>query len=383
MLSKIYSKSYLESSSDMHELSQEIIFGRLLPIIESSAMERTPIDVFDLNLAITMDSMTAYIFGLPGSNFLQDLNARRHFFDLYHSRKQYIFWPAELPSLLSVLGRLKTVVTPLWIDAANQALESWCLQMCREAESTLSAQNGNEAPRTSPVVYNSLSLPPISSLPYSLSAPEHESTIASEALDQIGAGHETSGIALTYYMHELSQRPALQSALRTELLNLSLSLHYPCTTRSLPSARALDSLPLLHATLMETLRLHAPIPGPQPRLTPSAPTSLANSPPLPAGVRVSASPHSLHRNPDVFPDPEEWRPERWLEGNKESRAEMMRWFWAFGSGSRMCIGSHFAMQRKSPVPIAFFHQESHFTNSSFELQRCRSSSPFPFLAKIS
>lgn len=349
LMSNVYSKSFLQSSSDLRELSREIIFGRLLPIIESSADDRTPLDVFDLNLASTMDLMTAYAFGFSNStNFLQDPGSRREFFHLYHSRKPYLFWPGELFPLLSLLGRFKSLLTPYWIDTTNQALEDWCLKMCSSAKSSSSGQPTKESIQTSAVLYNSLSQPLLSSLPKTSSGPKYDAIIASEFLDQIGAGHETSGITLTYYMHQLSQRPALQSLLRTELLTLSPPILHPSFTTkdSLPSSRSLDTLPLLQATLMETLRLHAPIPGPQPRLTPPTPTSLANSPPLPAGVRVSANAHCLHRNPEVFPNPEEWRPERWLDAKKEVQDEMMRWFWAFGSGGRMCIGRHFAMQRK-------------------------------------
>lgn len=372
MMSNVYSKSFLQSSSDLRKLSQEIIFGRLLPIIESSAADRTPLDVFDLNLASTMDLMTAYVFGFSNStNFLQDPNSRREFFNLYHSRKQYIFWPGELSSLLFFLGRFKTLLTPGWIDTANKALEDWCLKMCSCVKSSSFGEPTKNSIRTSAVVYNSLSQPLLSASPKTSSAPDYDAIIASEALDQIGAGHETSGITLTYYMHQLSQRPALQSLLRAELLTLSSPILYPSYTRpySLPSSRSLDTLPLLQATIMETLRLHAPIPGPQPRLTPPTPTSLGNSPPLPAGVRVSANAHCLHRNPEVFSNPEEWRPERWLDANKEAQEEMMRWFWAFGSGGRMCIGRHFAMQRTFLVFSYAFSGKSPPSHSIFVFGR--------------
>lgn len=330
----------------MQKLSQEILFNRLLPIIETSIHEEKPIDVLGLNYAVSMDVMTAYIFGLlNGSNFLQDLKTRKHFRNIYHGRKPYNFWPAELPSILSLLGRFKTMLVPQWVDSANREIERWCLQMCNAAASSLSNPKlDKNTPSTVAVVYKALSqsLVPLSE---SLPTPDHQVPIASEVLDQGAAGHETSGITLTYYMHEISQRPDIQSALRSELLSLSPPLQYPSAAPSLPSCRSIDTLPLLHATLTETLRLHAPIPGPQPRVTPSTPTSLVNSPPLPAGVRVSASAYSLHRNPNVFPDPEKWRPERWLEGDRESVGEMRRWFWAFGSGGRMCVGIHFAMQR--------------------------------------
>ncbi len=98
---------------------------------------------------------------------------------------------------------------------------------------------------------------------------------------------------------------------------------------------------------METLRLRAAIPGGQPRMTPYPSCSLGEFSDIPGGVRVGAQEHSVHRNEDVYPEPEKWDHTRWLdkENNytEDQRKERDRWFWAFSSGGRMCIGSNFAM----------------------------------------
>jgi hypothetical protein len=68
---------------------------------------------------------------------------------------------------------------------------------------------------------------------------------------------------------------------------------------------------------------------------------------------------------DVYPEPELWKPERWIgtadstneqpttlneggEGLENGKVERdpRRWFWAFGSGGRMCVGNHFALVGK-------------------------------------
>lgn len=348
MISNVYSKSYLQSSPDMAKLSEEIIFNRLFPILESLATKGTPTNVLDLNFAAAMDFITAYLVGSSNAtNFLEDENVRRKFLNWYQNRRPYSFWNSELPKIRWFLTKLGIEVVPQWVETKNQEIESFCLKMCNAAGAYLSSENPKQGCFTNPVVYERLaqSLPsPIAKEPTSM---PQDLRAASEIEDHLAAGHETAGITLTYYVHELSQRPSLQNALRTELLSLSPPLKCSSITSSLPSPRSLDGLPLLHATLMETLRLHAPIPGPQPRMTPSIPTSLAKSPPLSAGITVSANAHCLHRNKDVFPHPNEWRPERWLTENKACKDEMMRWFWAFGSGGRMCIGSNFAMQGTS------------------------------------
>ncbi|MCJ1399213.1 hypothetical protein MMC11_002415 [Xylographa trunciseda] len=357
MIAHVYAKSYLQASPEMERIERVLLFERLLPLVEGWAREGRAVDVHEVNFAAAMDFITAYLFGLgKGSDFIRDAPVRRHFLELYHSRKSYTFWTQELPRLTAFLHKLGIRVVPRFVEAANKEIEAWCLGMCRGVEASLETGARTTDFDTPPVVYSQLA----ESLENSStkSAPEitthpRDLTIASEMLDHLAAGHETSGITLTFLMHELSQRPELQATLREELLTLSPAISYPTSKENqeqkldlpeLPSPRALDALPLLHALLLETLRLHAAIPGPQPRVTPSIPTTLAGYSDIPPNTRVSALTYTLHQNAAVFPDPLAWKPERWLEAGKEEKEEMMRWFWAFGSGGRMCIGSNFAMQ---------------------------------------
>lgn len=61
---------------------------------------------------------------------------------------------------------------------------------------------------------------------------------------------------------------------------------------------------------------------------------------------MSAFAWCLHRNEDVFPDPEKWFPQRWLnaEGDRFDGGEQERWFWAFGTGSRRRLGQNLALE---------------------------------------
>jgi unspecific monooxygenase len=69
MIPNIYSKSYLHSSPQLPAISQTLIYDRLLPIIQSAG-KSIVLDVLELNFAVTMDFINAYLFGLPnGSNF--------------------------------------------------------------------------------------------------------------------------------------------------------------------------------------------------------------------------------------------------------------------------------------------------------------------------
>jgi cytochrome P450 len=65
---------------------------------------------------------------------------------------------------------------------------------------------------------------------------------------------------------------------------------------------------------------------------------------LPPGTLVATQAWSVHRTPSVFPSPDSFLPERWLEtgGNKEQLEVMNRYMMPFGTGSRVCGGQNLA-----------------------------------------
>lgn len=359
MLSNIYSKSVLQSSPHLRVISRTIVVDRLLPILAAAALRQTPVDVHDLNQGLTMDFVSAYLFGgLNGTNFLQDESLRRSMLQIYQSRKPFEFYYQEVPSLLSWAKTLGIPILPKWYYRANAVLDEWALGMCDQADQACSSTD----PAVEPAVYKQLKQAMAKQQPVKADDPEscaealrkRRLDIACEMYDHLTAGHETSAVALTYLFWELSKQPTMQRELRDELLTLTPRVcHNSCTDPSvdeLPSPKSIDSLPLLDAIVTETLRLHAPIPGIQPRVTPYPVCELAGYGDIPAQTRVNAQAYSLHRNPDVFPDPETWQPLRWLKpAEAASFDEMHRWFWAFGSGGRMCVGSNLALQGKRPL----------------------------------
>ncbi|KAL8777931.1 MAG: hypothetical protein Q9213_007644 [Squamulea squamosa] len=370
LVSNVYSKSFIQSSPEVHEVTRIILHERLLPSLDLFAAKGSPIEVHEFNYAITMDFVSSYLFGLSNdSNFIQDVEMRKRFLSWYFKRSEHFFWNQEVPRLTQVLQRFGFHLVPRWVDAANDEIQAWLLRLCRVAEKSIKAASeyGKNAHGTRPVVYGQLS-DTLKRSTEKHQPQQHnrgaeddndEISIASELLDHVAAGMDTSGITLTYLFWEMSRNPELQASLHEELLTLTPSLVIG-EKQQVPSARSVDALPLLHAVVMETLRRHCAIPGSQPRQTPSKPTSIVGSPPLPGGVRISAQAYSLHRNQQVFPDAEAWKPHRWLDADQEKKDEMMRWFWAFGSGGRMCVGKNFAVQELKYVMAAVY---TNFTTS--------------------
>jgi Cytochrome P450 len=386
-MANVYSKSYLASSTQLAANSKTLLSTRFLPLLQSLSGDATPVDVHELNNALTMDFMSAYQFGLAHStNFAQDVQTRRSILHDYHSRRPYEFYSSETPWLKPLCRKLGLSIVPKSMDTANEVLQEWNKGMCRAADSYLVQHSGSSdsSPGDEPVVYkhfkNGLTSlrakDPTAAravydqfiLPTSTNShPDIKnlttSEIYSEMLDQLGAGHETSAIALTYLYYELSKDAKLQQELREEIQTLNPRIIWPPQSDDafeLPHSKDIDPLPLLNSVLMETLRLHTPIPGMEPRVSPStsSPTGhqLGSYKHIPAGVRVSSMPFCLHRNSTVFPKPHSFEAKRWLSTHTsaDQLKEMHRWFWAFGSGGRMCIGSHLAIQEIKLLVCAIY-----------------------------
>lgn len=365
MLSNIYSKSSLHSSQAMSAMTVVLIHDRLLPLLTGAAKAGTSVNMWSVFGGITMDMVTGYLFGLAASSdFTTNTKQRDRFLQLYISRQDFAYWPQEWPRLYAWLASLGYDLSPKHVDYANSEIEKWALGLCDVAEASFqqgvaSGEQDSISVGDHPVVYSQLKtamLKDEARTSFEKPCPDQfRFEIASELLDHLAAGFDTSAITLTFLAQQLSypHNSGIVKKLRAELLSLELD---PSTR--LPNAKDLDNAPYLQAVLQEILRLRAAIPGSQPRTTPDVKGGSTLGPigeytGIPGGVRISAQAWSLHRNADVFPDPEDYRPERWLkEVNGELHysptSEMNRWFWAFGSGGRMCVGSNLAIYRKSP-----------------------------------
>jgi cytochrome P450 len=140
------------------------------------------------------------------------------------------------------------------------------------------------------------------------------------------AGHDTTKNAIAWTAFLLVQHPHVLADVLEEL------------QRTLggapPRYDQLGGLPLLGRVIKESLRLFPPAPFTG-RMTVQA-TEL-HGVPLPAGTELIISPYCLHRDPDLYADPLQFRPERW-----ETLSRSPFEYAPFGAGPRTCIGSAFA-----------------------------------------
>ena len=114
------------------------------------------------------------------------------------------------------------------------------------------------------------------------------------------------------------------AALRRELLDSKASSDGRIDDRSLP---------YLQSVVKEGLRLIMPSPARLPRIV-SAGGLTAQGYHLPPGTNVGVGALQLHLNPEVFPEPEQFLPERWENPTPEMRRDWI----PFGMGVRSCVG---------------------------------------------
>jgi cytochrome P450 len=145
-------------------------------------------------------------------------------------------------------------------------------------------------------------------------SPMSDAEIRDELLTLLVAGHETTATALSWAMERLTRHPEKLERLRAEVEG--------------------GEDAYLTATVQETLRLRPVIVVVIRKLTETVELGGYE---LPAGARVVPSIHLIHRDPQIYPEPERFLPERFLDNPPGTYT----WI-PFGGGVRRCLGAAFA-----------------------------------------
>jgi cytochrome P450 len=160
--------------------------------------------------------------------------------------------------------------------------------------------------------------------------PMSDREIRNACLAVFFAGHETTACLLSWTWYVLANRVDIQDRLLAELRQEHVEDVEP--------ASLVERLPYTQAVLNEVLRLYPPAYAFGRR---AIRDTTVGDHEVPAGTTVLMSPWAMHRDPRVFDDPEDFRPERWRNG-LSSRLPRFAYF-PFSSGPRRCVGSSYAM----------------------------------------
>lgn len=181
----------------------------------------------------------------------------------------------------------------------------------------------------------------------------NDNAVLSMATSNVFAGSDTTAISLRSIIYYLLKNPQCKKKFISEIDERKKGgkLSDPVKLEEA------NEMPYLQACMYEALRLHPAVGMSLPRVVPADGIEIDGKF-LPAGTIVGVNPWVVHRDQEVFgEDVETFRPERWLE---RDRSDMDRFFFAFGSGARVCLGRNISwMEMSKLVPTLF---------SKFDLQ---------------
>lgn len=149
------------------------------------------------------------------------------------------------------------------------------------------------------------------------------------------AGQDTTAALISAVINEILQRPQVHSKVLAEIEACELTspvVQFDETTR----------MPYFMACIRETLRIAPPTPIILPRYVSSG-GMFVNDIWVPPKTEIAANPYLIHRDERIFGEnPDVFRPERWLEDSAQIKL-MDKYDFAWGYGSRKCIGKSLAL----------------------------------------
>ncbi|XP_071427228.1 cytochrome P450 3A29-like isoform X2 [Pithys albifrons albifrons] len=155
--------------------------------------------------------------------------------------------------------------------------------------------------------------------------------ILAQALIFVFAGYETTSSTLSYIAYNLAVHPDVQQRLQDEV-----DTNLP--NKATPTYSAITQMEYLDMVVNECIRLY-PAGGRLQRVCKK--TVDINGVTIPKDMVVIIPAFVLHRDPAYWPEPDEFRPERFSKENKEGIDPYT--FLPFGAGPRNCIGMRFAL----------------------------------------
>lgn len=150
----------------------------------------------------------------------------------------------------------------------------------------------------------------------------------------IGAGTDTTFTLMDWLMAEMLRHPKILEKLQTEIRQVLADQGKTQVTEE-----DLPNLSYLKAVIKETLRLHPPLPLLLPHESTQDDVVMGYD--VPAGTQALINFWAIGRDPKIWEEPEEFRPERFLNSNIDFRGLHFELI-PFGAGRRGCPGISFA-----------------------------------------
>ncbi|XP_045538852.1 cytochrome P450 6k1-like isoform X1 [Papilio machaon] len=162
-----------------------------------------------------------------------------------------------------------------------------------------------------------------------------ENILIAQAAAMLQGGFDTTGSALTFCTYELAHSPHYQEIIYDELLQNKDKI-----LNGNPDAEVFHEMKYLNAALKETLRKYMSM-GWIDRVA-STDYQIDENLTIKAGTPVYVNAGGMHYDPEYYPDPEKFDPDRFLPENEKNLTPFT--YMPFGEGPRFCLGKRFGVQ---------------------------------------
>lgn len=166
----------------------------------------------------------------------------------------------------------------------------------------------------------------------------------------ISAGHDTTAFFLSYMVYLLAAHPEIQEKLYAHL-------EEKLGDKEEVTADDCTELKYMQHVMMETLRFYAIIPCVTRTVAEEVHIKEANIT-IPKGTNVLIPMVAINRDPEIWDNPTEFRPERFIEKGTDFTSAQ-NGFFPFGYGARTCIGNVFA-QLESAIALTHLMRAYRF-----------------------
>ncbi|MFM2054914.1 MAG: hypothetical protein RL456_2951 [Pseudomonadota bacterium] len=275
--------------------------------------DEAAVDMDTLFARVTMDVILRTLFGTPADDATsaRAIDATR---TLSETAMREMFMPFTLPDVLPLPGK-----------AAKRAAMRTLRALVAERIAARRARLGRPGDTQDDLLAGLLALRDEAG-----GAALDDTALFEQCMVTFQAGHDTGATALLWWSRRMAAHPEAAERARAEV-DAALAGRDP-------GPDDLARLPWLTATLKEALRLHPPIAGLMTRRT-TRPIRVGGRT-IARGALLYVTPWLLQRDARSFPEPDAFRPERFLP----QAPPPPRGAWIpFGLGPRVCIGQHFAM----------------------------------------
>ncbi|KAE8373920.1 cytochrome P450 [Aspergillus bertholletiae] len=294
--------------------------------IRTYQAEKVPFDLIDLCARLSIDVVTEYLLDRPYGGFAETAHLS--------AEEQQSAKLSANPFIFSIVAFSRFSLLPNWLFhqiyrlAARLTLNEEAIQSFQKLDNFTAGVMSHADPASAKSTYQSRLL----------SAGISRTETAAQCKAIVFAGADSTAVMLTTILFHLIRNEDSRHTLAAEI-----NAH-----RQKSSVFDPESVPYLRAVVKEGLRLGMANPTRLTRVIPPSTYLQVGGYTLPPGTVVGCAAYTLHHDEEVFPEPFEFKPERWLEDGRSDglkTSNMERNMIPFGVGLRACIGKNLALRQ--------------------------------------